>query len=326
MVRMVVGVVALLSLACLSQAFDRIERVNVGEVSLSVGVSGSSNKKMVLLHGFPEGRSVWEDHAPLFVSNGYQVIAPDLRGYNDSDCPEEVSAYDVNKLAEDVHQLIVHYTKSGKGKQTVILVAHDWGGQVAWIVGHKFPHLLDGLVIQNSPHPNILLPLMLNDPEQQTAAKYLNLFVNHQTTSYYLLSSFGYKGAYAAWGTTPVSEQLKKDLLVSWEKSLPSQLKWYPANVRIPSSFSFKDMEMFTYPKVCDVHVPTMIQWGAADVMYLEKNLQGMEELVPDLTIVRYEDGTHFVNVDKPVEITNDILKFAEAAIQKAKNPRDLRY
>ncbi|MEK9776789.1 MAG: alpha/beta fold hydrolase, partial [Quisquiliibacterium sp.] len=102
---------------------------------------------LLLLHGFPEYWFAWAHVMPVFA-NRWQVMAPDLRGYNRSSRPVEPARYKASELIGDLVSLIEQF---GGGK--AYLVAHDWGGALAWGLACARPDLLHKLVILNAPHP-----------------------------------------------------------------------------------------------------------------------------------------------------------------------------
>ncbi len=110
-------------------------------------VSQGTGKLMLMLHGFPEFWYSWRHQIAEFASD-YCVVAVDLRGYNDSDKPQEVAAYQMLELLADVKGII-----SGLGYEDCILVAHDWGGAIAWNFAYKYPSMVEKLIVMNLPHP-----------------------------------------------------------------------------------------------------------------------------------------------------------------------------
>lgn len=102
------------------------QRIDVGEVSLSVTTAGSG-PPVVLLHGFPQTAYCWRHQIPALVTAGYRVIAPDLRGFGKSDAPDDVGSYRSDLLVGDVVGLL-----DALDEQTAVVVGHDWGAQLAW--------------------------------------------------------------------------------------------------------------------------------------------------------------------------------------------------
>src|SRR5437763_2532379 len=83
---------------------------------------------VVLLHGFPEFWYGWRSQIPALAAAGFRVLAPDMRGYNLSSKPSEVSAYAPRRLAGDIRELILE-----RGASRAFLAGHDWGAAVAWV-------------------------------------------------------------------------------------------------------------------------------------------------------------------------------------------------
>jgi len=124
----------------------------------------------LLLHGFPEFWYSWRHQLP-FLARRFTAVAPDLRGYNLSDKPRGVSSYCMEKLLGDVRGLVDHF---GERKATVI--AHDWGGVIAWELAAFHPEVVDRLVILNAPHPLAYLRELRRNPRQRRAGWYVFMF------------------------------------------------------------------------------------------------------------------------------------------------------
>ncbi|MDH4324378.1 MAG: alpha/beta hydrolase, partial [Betaproteobacteria bacterium] len=126
---------------------------------------------MLFLHGFPEYWAMWRPMLEHFGTRGWCAAAPDLRGYNLSEKPAAVEAYRAKHLMADVLALADHYAKD-----KFVLVAHDWGGAVAWGVAIAHPERLQKLVMLNSPHPYLFWRELCNNPAQQKASEYMRFF------------------------------------------------------------------------------------------------------------------------------------------------------
>jgi pimeloyl-ACP methyl ester carboxylesterase len=138
---------------------DEVEhrRVDVGpdadgrHLWLHVAFAGPADgTPVVLLHGFPEFWWSWRYQVGPLAAAGFRVIAPDLRGYGGSDRPPEIRAYRMENLVADVAGLV-----RALGHAKTHLVAHDWGGAIAWHVAATRPEVVDRLAILNAPHPAI---------------------------------------------------------------------------------------------------------------------------------------------------------------------------
>ena len=105
----------------------------------------------MLLHGFPDYWYTWRKQIPKLAEH-FQVVAIDLRGYNESDKPEGVENYAMPKLVGDVKAVVEHF-----GKKQAVIVGHDWGGAIAWMFAMQHPEMTDRLIILNVPHPVVLV-------------------------------------------------------------------------------------------------------------------------------------------------------------------------
>ncbi|MDZ8071102.1 MAG: alpha/beta hydrolase [Nostoc sp. DedQUE08] len=124
---------------------------------------------MLMLHGFPEFWYSWRHQIPEFAQN-FKVVALDLRGYNDSDKPNEQSAYVMDDFIKDVEGVI-----KGLGYQKCVLVGHDWGGAIAWNFAYTHPEMLEQLIILNLPHP-AKFAQGLRTPQQLLRSNYVFFF------------------------------------------------------------------------------------------------------------------------------------------------------
>jgi len=111
-------------------------------------VEEGTGELVILLHGFPEFWYGWKNQIPV-LSKKYRVVAPDMRGYNLSDKPKNVSDYQIQILAKDIAELV-----KALGEEKAIIVGHDWGAAVAWTVASLFPEVVKKVAILNVPHPN----------------------------------------------------------------------------------------------------------------------------------------------------------------------------
>ena len=82
---------------------------------------------VVLLHGFPEFSGTWRHQLQALAAAGYHAVAPDQRGYGQTDCPEREDAYTILHLVGDVIGLL-----DALGEAQAVVVGHDWGAPVAW--------------------------------------------------------------------------------------------------------------------------------------------------------------------------------------------------
>ncbi|MDD3446905.1 MAG: alpha/beta fold hydrolase, partial [Zavarzinia sp.] len=121
-------------------------------LDFEVDQAGTGDRLALLLHGFPESKFSWRAQIPVFVEHGYTVWAPNLRGYGRTTRPIGVANYTLDHLTEDVAGLIDAARARGI-TGPVTLVAHDWGGAIAWAFVLRRARPLERFIILNMPHP-----------------------------------------------------------------------------------------------------------------------------------------------------------------------------
>ncbi len=295
------------------------EYADVNGVRLHYARAGNG-PLIVFLHGFPEFWYEWKNQLVEF-SRDHTAVAPDMRGYNLSSKPADLSAYQVPQLVEDVRALTSELMKS-TGGSTFTLVAHDWGGVVAWVFAALHPDMLDKLVIVNAPHPTIFAKLLQQDAAQQKASGYMLMLRGPQAEatlsadSYALLTSLVLGDGLKA-GT--VTEADKAAYLEAWSQpgALTGGLNYYRAAGVGPPTATSTSTETSSAPPASApappplvVRVPTLVIWGEKDTALLTGNLDGLDKVVTKLTIRRVPEGTHWVVREKPAEVNRLIREF----------------
>ena len=241
-----------------------------------------------------------------------RAVAPDLRGYNLTEKPEGVENYRVRHLVEDLRSLATHLRA-----QKFTLVAHDWGGAVAWAFALAHPELLEKLVIVNAPHPGIFARLLHSNPEQQHASQYMRMFCTPQaeenlSRDHYqplidIVLTHGLKRGY-------FTEDDKRAYIEAWSQpgAMTGGLNYYRASRMLPPApgTPLPETELPLDIASLTVRVPTLVIWGERDTALIAANLDGLEEFVPDLTVRRVPDANHWVVHQKPDLVNSYIREF----------------
>jgi pimeloyl-ACP methyl ester carboxylesterase len=259
---------------------------------------------MLFLHGFPEFWAAWRKPMAYFAERGWLAVAPDLRGYNLSDKPGEVAAYKAKHLVGDVLALAAHYAT-----ERFVLVAHDWGGAVAWAVAIAQPQRLARLVMINSPHPYVFWRELCNNPAQQRASEYMNLFRLPKAER--VLSENGYARLLGAF--THLPEAWRRELVQAWSRpgALTGGLNYYRASPLYPPTAGDPGAKQLRFePKDFMVRVPTLVLWGERDTALLTGCLEGLDECVPELKVVRVPDASHWIVHENPELVCGEIERF----------------
>ena len=129
--------------------FPKPSFVSVNGVELEVFEAGQENagNPVVLCHGWPELAYTWKQQIPALVAAGYHVIAPNQRGFGNSSCPSEVTAYDLEHLTGDLVALLDHYDY-----KDAVFIGHDWGAMVVWGLALLHPSRVSKIVNLSVPY------------------------------------------------------------------------------------------------------------------------------------------------------------------------------
>jgi len=274
-------------------------------------VTAGAGELLMFVHGFPEFWYAWKEQL-LEFGRDYQAAAPDMRGYNLSEKPAGVDPYQMKFLCEDLRCLAEHL-----GHDRFVLVGHDWGGAIAWAFAQSYPGYLEKLVIINAPHPAVFERELRDNPAQQKASEYMLMFrspqaeqtlsANRYDLLYQGVLSEGVKNGY-------FTEADCKAYREAWSQpgALTGGLNYYRAahiGPPTPEGGPAKGKFIDDLPDL-SVKIPTLVIWGERDPYLLTGNLEGLEEWVPDLTIKRIPEGSHWVVHEKPALINNLIRSF----------------
>jgi len=283
----------------------RHEMVDCGGVKLHCAVAGETGRPLMLfLHGFPEFWAAWRGPMAHFAARGWLCVAPDLRGYNLSDKPGGIEAYKAKHLIADVLALGAHYSK-----EKFVLVAHDWGGAVAWGVAIGFAERLERLVMINSPHPYLFWRELSNNPAQQKASEYMNVFRLPKAER--VLSENGYARLLAAF--MHLSAAWRAELVAAWSQpgALTGGLNFYRASPMYPPTADDPGAKKLQLkPADFMVRVPTLVLWGDRDTALLPGCVDGLGHCVPDLKLVRVPDASHWIVHEKLEMVCREIEAF----------------
>jgi pimeloyl-ACP methyl ester carboxylesterase len=264
-------------------------------VTLNVAVAGDpSNPAVVLLHGFPESHRTWREVAPRLHDRFYLVM-PDQRGFAGSDLPQDVDAYRTDTLIDDVFALA-----DALRLEQFTLVGHDWGGAIAWGAALRGDPRLTRLAIVNAPHPAIFQKSLIESAEQRAASQYITAFRAPGFEK--AVEAMGYQAFFEKTFARHVDVALipeaeKRQYIADWSQpgAFSAMLNWYrgsrvvvpPPGVTVP----LPDWLLRAFPAV---KLPTLVIWGMEDAALLPIQLEGLDKLVDDLTIVRLANVGHF--------------------------------
>ncbi len=292
-------------------------------ITLSCRASGQKGRPVIVfLHGFPEGAFVWDGLLAHFAQLGYRCVAPNLRGFEASSAPVEVGQYRAKYLVQDIAALIAI---ESPGAPLAALVAHDWGGAVAWNLANQMPQLMRKLCIVNSPHPGTFLRELRDCPAQQAASAYMNFLVRPDAEkllaeddyrrlweffAHTLGGSSNGKGGYA-WLTDEVKAQYRS----VWDHGLTGGCNYYRASPLRPATAADADagtgVGAITLPReMLTVTIPTQVIWGMDDIALPPALIDGLGSYVPHLQVHRVPGATHWIVHEQPALVAQLIASF----------------
>jgi epoxide hydrolase 4 len=200
-----------------------------------------------------------------------------------------------------------------EGAPIECLVAHDWGGAVAWNLANQKPELLKRLAIINSPHPGTFLRELKTNPKQQAASAYMNFLIRPDAEKLLLeddcrrLFEFFLRLGGEKW-MTPALRQQYRDV---WETSLTGGLNYYRASPLRPAREGDPAVANIELPReMLTVDVPTLVLWAMEDTALLPSLVDGLEEYIPKLTLERVPGATHWVIHERPQFVAERIEAF----------------
>jgi len=265
---------------------------------------------LIFLHGFPESHRTWR-HQIAHFSKQYRCIAPDQRGYRGSSKPQEVEAYTPDKLIGDVFLLA-----DALEVESFTVVGHDWGGAIAWGValGGQMNGRVTRAVIANAPHPAVFQRLLYLDEGQRRSSQYMRGF--RDTANDELVREHGLVGILmkeVKWDRPSAMEQEERDALMrDWHDrdAAFGMLNWYRASpIDVPPMDApFEIPESYNPPPLPKLAIPTLVIWAMDDLALPPQNIEGLEEVIDDLTIAQVPDCGHFVPWEAP-EAVNEAME-----------------
>jgi pimeloyl-ACP methyl ester carboxylesterase len=264
-------------------------RVSGDGVTLAVNVEGEGHP-VLLLHGFPDSSFLWRNQVPALVEAGLQVIAPDLRGFGESDRPEAVQDYAISRSMADVKALLDEL-----GLERAHVVGHDFGAGLAWALAALNPDRVNHLVVMSVGHPNLLRSPSI---EQRQRFWYQLLFQFEGVAESMLMGDDW--SLFRQWlsGAGDL-ERYITDL--SRPGALTAGLNWYRAN-------SAPHLELGRTRPFPPAAVPTLGMWSTGDEYLVEGSMmRSYDHVTASWRYERVEGASHWMQLDEP-GLINDLL------------------
>lgn len=283
----------------------RLEANGLAFRCLSAGPA--SGDLVMLLHGFPEGAESWTPQLERLAAAGYLAVAPDLRGYGGTDCPEPADAYRWRHLVADVEGLITVL-----GRDRCHLVGHDWGALVGWSFASRFPHRLDSWTALSVGHPVAFEDAIRLDEDQQRRSTYIGL-LQMAGKAEEVLAEDEFRRLRRMYRTGPKPEAIPEDVIDRWVRGfarpgrLTAALNYYRVDLGENSDPAYP-------PTPHLIKSPTQMIWGDQDPavgrLGTERTAAHVEG---DYRLLVLEGAGHWLQFERPEEVSDRVVEWVGA-------------
>ncbi|MBB3694517.1 alpha/beta fold hydrolase [Sphingomonas sp. BK580] len=277
-----------------------VRAIAANGLTFEVAEAGSGEHLALCLHGFPELHYSWRHQMPLLAELGYRVWAPNQRGYGGSSRPSAIADYTMDRIVADAAALF-----DASGARTLTLIAHDWGGAIAWNFAINKVRPLERLVVMNLPHPACFAAALRHAP-QRRRSWYMGAFQLPWLPERVM-----------ALGDAALVRRAFRGMAVDKTRFPDAVLDVYAAAARRPGALramidwyraAARHRDRMRFGNGGRVEVPTLMVWGEEDKALGLETLDGTERYVADLTVRRLPGVSHWVQQEAP-EAVNAILR-----------------
>ena len=289
------------------ESYGMHQFITVNGIKLHCVISGPEDAPvMLMLHGFPEFWYSWRYQIREF-NKDYRVVAVDLRGYGESDKPLDSKAYTIPQLVSDIIELI-----SSVCKDKCVLVAHDWGGIIAWRVVYQRPDLIAKYIVLCCPHPKRYLELAQVDLNTLMRQWYVLLFqfsyipeMIIRADDYLFLKDLFTDSKTGVVNTNRMDDDTISAFIYTFsqENALKCPLYYYKT-MRDPN-------KQRDQPRDQKVQIPTLLMMGVHDSILTQALGEGNEKFVENIR-VKNIDGSHWLQQDCADEVNREMRSFLE--------------
>ena len=272
-------------------------KVTANGLSFEVLDEGSG-PAVLLLHGFPDSAALWRHQIPALVEAGHRVIAPDLRGFGESDRPADVTGYGMPTLLGDVLGVL-----DALEVDQVDVVGHDWGAALAWTVAMTLPARVRRLSVLSVGHP----AAFFTDAVGQRERSWYMLFFQFPGVAEEALPRDDWALWRTVFGEYGDFDRYLADL--SRPGALTAALNWYRANIR-PETFGWT-----TFPQLPAVRCPVLGIWSDGDHHCGEAQmLASAQHVAGPWHYQRITGASHWIPLDAPAEVSRLLVEFLDGS------------
>ncbi len=264
-------------------------------------------RRVVFLHGAPQLSYTWRRVMPA-LADRYRVIAPDLRGYGSSDLAVS-GRYDLETLVDDLGRVLDATAAEPAAPEPVILVAHDWGGPIAWLFAAAHPERVRHLVAVNAPHPGAYATEVFH-ARQAARSWYIALFQVPKLER--LIERADARLFLWMMRASSPPDAIDGDALALYRAALTrpgraeAVLAYYRAQFRPgPGETLFERRRRAI--AIPETSVPALVLWGEADKALAPSHPDALRPYARHLEIRRLPGVSHWVPEERPAEVVQSI-------------------
>lgn len=257
---------------------------------------------VILLHGFPDCKELWENQIPALADAGYRVIAPDLRGYGNAPSPLEKEQYSMPILMSDVIGIL-----DKLGLESVHLIGHDFGASLSWQLAKYYEHRFKSLTVLSVGFPGNAAWLSV---DQRQRSWYFYLFLQEGLAEKTFADynwNFAKQMLHSHGNSMEVLQRLQKP------NALTTALNWYRGNMQYliaqPAMEYTPTNKIPALPQK-KIEIPVQGIWSTLDIALLEPQMKRSVDYASNFSYAKIEGAGHWMMLDKPDELNSLILKF----------------
>ncbi|MGO9454616.1 MAG: alpha/beta fold hydrolase [Candidatus Binataceae bacterium] len=268
---------------------------------------------VVMLHGFPECWYSWR-HQLRALSASFDCVAPEMRGYGETDAPVGVANYTLDKLVGDVADLV-----EALGHRRAVIVGHDWGGAVAWATALMRPEIVERLIVLNCPHLKRFSEELRRNVRQMMRRYMLFFQLPALPEAMFRARNFAALDRALKGGIIQKNAISDADLRFFHDAfknpySITAAINYYRANFR--TGFLARSGENNWIDR--KIAAPTMIIWGEEDFALGKELTYDMQRLFSGQFELRYVgDSGHWVQQEKPGPVNEYMRQFLQLLLVK---------
>ena len=273
-------------------------------IAMNAALAGPEDAPpVILMHGFPESHRTWREISAR-LDKDLRLVMPDLRGFGETDRPQDVAAYATDRLVADIFALA-----DALDIDRFALVGHDWGGAIAWAAALRGNPRISRLAIVNSPHPLIFQKSLIEDQEQRAASQYMRAFRDPRMEAGIEAMGFDafFDKSFAKHVDMARITSAERQIYIDqWSRpgALTAMLNWYRSSqVVVPAVGEDAVMPEWVARGVPRLTIPVRVIWGLEDKALLPIQLQGIGEMGDDVGIFPLKGVGHFAPWEAPDQV-----------------------